>query len=1198
MSFNLVRNPVTNISVKKEITNSITQDNIKQQDNKIAGSNKINYTSVKINDTIFDSTIQSQLSSIQLTKGNAIANKPLICDNNGSINGINELSCSHLYANNVEITADSFGNNSNNVSTNDTNNILLTNVVNGTALPSKALITDNDNNISNINNISFNNLQINNKKIVIDNETNLVSHTNSWSYQQNISNNFLFGSNSTIAGQGDFEISRGYWNNYAYSPQLDIYVASAYDSTNGSLRRFIYSIDNGIRWSEGIFPSDLTLTNNVFWLERYNYFIGISNNQIVKSLDGINWTYIYKFNNNPYLFVSDYSYQLDLIICIGLYTSIYSNDGGITWYEFNYKNTISNINNPSMIRWFSGLNVWYLITKDPDIYISRDGFTWSKCVGYMSGQFHCIEYNKISGQVIAYSDNNLAYISTDGYHFNPSYCSISIPKAVKFIPEINGYIMFCSNNNINYSLDGLTPYNFYSLGLSIDLRIIIYNPKLACCIFLGYGIYGYLSYTISCLGLGTNGMSYYNKLKWNNKECIGLNSGNDNLTYAFHVNDSTGKLVRFYDANSSGYMQQNYLNIIDLNINNSGNLTINAPLGVTSSGISLNGTKLTVPISTISTYLSNIIYGKGGSNSILTVDNSLNVTDINSISISGNLYINGSLATQNDVFDVKSGTSNSNKIIVSNSDSNIINTNFKINNLQFGSIKFTAPIQEFYKFIYNVNVQKYLCNDVSGSLYKGLEYTANAPLICRYNTTDTFTTFGTYSDDHGVVLMSYYDWGFKTFSSNEIGTMTQVNLNTNIYSSFNIIRFIHYCSYWKCCIIVSYYGILYSYDLKQFISTNWSSDLGNFYDVLWVEDYKTLYFASDVGVLISTSPSTWTNIETPFTACNSLCYSKKLNMIIAGNNNGSVNPFYYSINGGASWAPIKTFDMSFSNTKKCIVWRDDLELFIYHISAGVCYISNNGVSWECITNVYSISNSTTMRYFDYLGLTFCSRMDSSTKIGESIDFITSANLPTSANTGQLNMTVDYCPKFNSPLFDLSSTSSLAVRNVNKSNLLSPVDGGTSAYVYINKNIFINDIVNQRIGLGLQPSYLLEISNDSAFKSVGGSTWTTSSDKRVKKNIKDADLESCYNIIDSLELKRYKWKDEIYSNSQVNDRRQLGWIAQDVQQILPESVFLIDNKYGLDNCLSIDPDQIYNNLFGCVQYLINESSKISELEILN
>ncbi len=128
------------------------------------------------------------------------------------------------------------------------------------------------------------------------------------------------------------------------------------------------------------------------------------------------------------------------------------------------------------------------------------------------------------------------------------------------------------------------------------------------------------------------------------------------------------------------------------------------------------------------------------------------------------------------------------------------------------------------------------------------------------------------------------------------------------------------------------------------------------------------------------------------------------------------------------------------------------------------------------------------------------------------------------------------------------------------------------------NVFI---LSSNVCIGLSnTTYQLELSTDSAAK-PGTSTWTISSDQRIKENIEYANLDRCYEIVKSIPLKKYTWKHEIYSDEQVKDRSKLGWIAQDVEPVFPKAVEKI-NQFGIEDCRTLNTDQIYAAMYGCIQ----------------
>lgn len=124
--------------------------------------------------------------------------------------------------------------------------------------------------------------------------------------------------------------------------------------------------------------------------------------------------------------------------------------------------------------------------------------------------------------------------------------------------------------------------------------------------------------------------------------------------------------------------------------------------------------------------------------------------------------------------------------------------------------------------------------------------------------------------------------------------------------------------------------------------------------------------------------------------------------------------------------------------------------------------------------------------------------------------------------------------------------------------LSPVifaETGYKIYFAANGDIITWDMiidVDGQVGIGKNPDYQLELSTDSAGK-PSTSTWSVVSDERLKENIGLADLQRCYDIVKTLPLKWFTWKDEVYTVEQVKDRSKLGWISQDVATVFPKAV---------------------------------------------
>jgi len=176
--------------------------------------------------------------------------------------------------------------------------------------------------------------------------------------------------------------------------------------------------------------------------------------------------------------------------------------------------------------------------------------------------------------------------------------------------------------------------------------------------------------------------------------------------------------------------------------------------------------------------------------------------------------------------------------------------------------------------------------------------------------------------------------------------------------------------------------------------------------------------------------------------------------------------------------------------------------------------------------------------------------------------------------GTYSLFTCYAP-FASPAVVASNISYTMISKIGLASTKSAIMGAMSQ---INSN---NNQLN--LGFATYGSYSLSLSTDSAAK-PSTSTWTISSDARLKDNIQDADLDICYNNVKNLRLARYTWKDDVYTSDQISDKRKLGWIADEVEQVFPKSVKQ-GEAHGYDDCRSLNADQIMMSMYGALQKLM-------------
>ena len=135
-----------------------------------------------------------------------------------------------------------------------------------------------------------------------------------------------------------------------------------------------------------------------------------------------------------------------------------------------------------------------------------------------------------------------------------------------------------------------------------------------------------------------------------------------------------------------------------------------------------------------------------------------------------------------------------------------------------------------------------------------------------------------------------------------------------------------------------------------------------------------------------------------------------------------------------------------------------------------------------------------------------------------------------------------------------------------------------------------------LGAGTGTTYQLELSSNSAAKPTS-SSWTTTSDVRVKEDIVPADENRCVEIVKDVQLKHFAYKREVFSDEAIKDRSKLGWLAQDVQRVFPKAVSTVDQRMAdgetvMEDVLHLDDSQMVAVMYGAIRNLID---RVEELE---
>ncbi len=111
---------------------------------------------------------------------------------------------------------------------------------------------------------------------------------------------------------------------------------------------------------------------------------------------------------------------------------------------------------------------------------------------------------------------------------------------------------------------------------------------------------------------------------------------------------------------------------------------------------------------------------------------------------------------------------------------------------------------------------------------------------------------------------------------------------------------------------------------------------------------------------------------------------------------------------------------------------------------------------------------------------------------------------------------------------------------------------------------------------------------------GSTTWSAPSDSRIKQNIVPASGKKCVENIRNINLYRFNYDSSFIDT---DDRNQLGFIAQEVQQYYPKAVkrnsVVLKNNNKIDGLLSVDVTQINYTLYGAVKKLTEDIIAIKE-----
>ena len=132
----------------------------------------------------------------------------------------------------------------------------------------------------------------------------------------------------------------------------------------------------------------------------------------------------------------------------------------------------------------------------------------------------------------------------------------------------------------------------------------------------------------------------------------------------------------------------------------------------------------------------------------------------------------------------------------------------------------------------------------------------------------------------------------------------------------------------------------------------------------------------------------------------------------------------------------------------------------------------------------------------------------------------------------------------------------------------------------------NNTISSCVGINnTNPQYTLDVNGTiNANLGVFSNGTALTSDRRVKQNIISADLSLCYTTIRDIPLRRFEFVSSISGTK--TDKKQLGFIADELSSIFPKSVHENSLKFGkFSTILFVNLEQVQMAHFGATQQLM-------------
>jgi hypothetical protein len=299
----------------------------------------------------------------------------------------------------------------------------------------------------------------------------------------------------------------------------------------------------------------------------------------------------------------------------------------------------------------------------------------------------------------------------------------------------------------------------------------------------------------------------------------------------------------------------------------------------------------------------------------------------------------------------------------------------------------------------------------------------------------------------------------------------------------------------------------------------------------------------------------------------------------------------YSFNA-SNWTDVTVPHLSTGNA---VAWNGDLFLAggSNGNSSNLMY-SYNGVTWAYSQSPSGISTVNSIAW-DGQNWNIAGTAGSLQKLAFSSDAINWSLISSTVSTGRIN-TIGYSsnttPTIQLSNFDIFSGNIPAFMNTrHRMNVIHSTIYFNDGSLTIRKQNFPNQNLGN-IGINTTfPEYSLDIATGNARKPIG-TNWVTASDARVKKEVETVDLVSCAKLVSEIPLRTYSFTSKFQDKTGIKPLTYYGFIAQEVKQVLPNSV-TYTKEHGLDDFHSLDTDQIFKLEFGATQYLLSAVKSLED-----